>query len=204
MSKTQAWRRGRYLIIISTIFFLPLIFLYIFSPDLFKDSINVAPWAMVTEPYFEVGMGYVYKETTMEEAQQSVNFKVFKPFYRPSGKPIYRVAINVKPKAIANSEVYFFTPNFPGTEPGTEPFGGLLIKQSLTEEKELPKNTAKLIIDSTEVSFFSLSPQDGLGFYFKEEETNIVGSWFDKDADQSELFKIAESIITKRAEQILE
>ena len=72
----------------------------------------MAPWDWVTEPYFSVGMGYIYKETTMEEAQRLVNFKIFQPLYRPFGKPIYRVAINVKPKSAANSEVYFFTPRF--------------------------------------------------------------------------------------------
>ena len=195
MNKPQTWRRGRYLIIISTIIFLPLIFLYILSSNNFT---SVAPWAIVNEPYFAVGMGYIYKETTMKEAQQSVNFKVFQPLSRPLDKPIYRVAINVKPKAIANSEVYFFTPEFPGAKPG--PLGGLLIKESLTEEKELLESSTKSMINGTEVTIFSLSPQDGLGFYFKKEGTNIVGSWFSGEANQSELLKIAESIIKERAE----
>ena len=198
MNKALTWRRGRYLIIISIIFFLPLLLLYISSSSSFWRFINVAPWAWVTEPYFSVGMGYIYKETIIEDAQKSVNFKIFQPFYRPLGKPVYRVAINVEPKAIANSEVYFFTPEFLGAKPG--PLSGLLIKQSLTEEKELPENTVKLIIDSTEVSFFSLSPQDGFGFYFKKEGTNIVGSWFGKDANQSELLKVAASIVAEKPE----
>ncbi|MEK7130658.1 MAG: hypothetical protein AAB793_03320 [Patescibacteria group bacterium] len=181
------------MIIISIVLFLPLIFLYISSFSSSKNFIGMAPWDWVTEPYFSVGMGYIYKETTMEEAQRLVNFKIFQPLYRPFGKPIYRVAINVKPKSAANSEVYFFTPRFPGTEPGTEPIGGLLIKQSLAEE-ELPENAIKSIISGMDVSIFPLSPQDGWGFYFKKEGTNIVGSWFGKDADQLELLKIAESI----------
>ena len=45
----------------------------------------MAPWDWVTEPYFSVGMGYIYKETTMEEAQRLVNFKIFQPLYRPFG-----------------------------------------------------------------------------------------------------------------------
>lgn len=179
--------------IISIVLFLPLIFLYISSFSLSKNFIGMAPWDWVTEPYFSVGMGYIYKETTIEDAQKSVNFKVFQPLYRPSAKPIYRVAINVEPKSMANSEVYFFTPRFPGTEPGAEPIGGLLIKESLTEE-ELPENSTKSIVSGTEVSIFSLSPQDGWGFYFKKEGTNITGSWFGKDANQPELLKVAESI----------
>lgn len=155
----------------------------------------MAPWDWVTEPYFSVGMGYIYKETTIEEAQKLVNFKVFQPLYRPSAMPIYRVAINVEPKSMANSEIYFFTPIFPGTEPGTEPIGGLLIKQSLAKE-ELPENAIKSIVSGIEISIFSSSPQKGWGFYFKKEGTGIVGSWFGKDANKSEFLKIAKSIIS--------
>lgn len=191
MAKKNPWWIGGFFLIILGVLLFKIMLLPLFHA-LFLGE-DEAPWAKVKRPYFEVGMGEIYKEVTLEEAKKAVAFEVFRPSYLPPNMSSYKIAIRTKPKN--NSEVVFFTPEFPGAKPG--PLEGLVISQSLTQEleKSLKTQARTLKVDSTKILFFSLKPQDGWGIFFKKNGTQIYAYWFGKKANKKELLKIGKFLI---------
>lgn len=180
-------------------FFLKILLFVLLSPFVlfiwYKMMIFLFPSVFIRPPYFEYSMGEIFKEVSLEEAKSQVDFDVYEPKYVPAGMPPYKVAIRIKPES-ETPEIDFYTPEFPGAKAGPPPIKGIRIGETSLPQKESSETEKrKLFIKNIPVEVESSNINDYLGISFKIKDTNLWIGSLGNTASETELVKIAESMI---------
>lgn len=180
--------------ILITIILIPFIVLLIL-----KAAFIVKSFMPVEPPYFEYSMGEIFKEVSLEEAKNQMNFTVYEPEYIPKNMPTYKTAVRVKPEN-ETPEINFYTPEFPGVKPG--PSEGLRISQTTIDENNDHSSERKIELKNGTVGWLNSNSYDYknenykyIGISFKINNVNIWVGWFGKKVDQNEVIQVAESMI---------
>lgn len=161
----------------------------------YRMSVFLFPDLFIKYPYFEYSMGEIFKEVSLEEAKNQMNFDVYEPKYIPVGMSSYKVAIRIKPEN-ETPEIDFYTPEFPGAKAGPPPIKGIRITETSLPEKSSSQIQKRNIsikdipakVESSEINGY-------LGISFKIKDTNIWIGSLGNIANEIELTKIAESMI---------
>lgn len=180
-------------ILITTILIPFVVLLILKAVFIIKSFISVKP------PYFEYSMGEIFKEVSLEEAKNQMNFTVYEPKYIPKDMPMYKTAVRIKPEN-ETPEINFYTPEFPGVKPG--PLEGLRISQTTIDEDSDHSSERRIELKNGTVGWISSNSYDYknenykyIGISFEINNTNIWVGWFGKEVDQSEVMRVAESMV---------